>query len=461
MGCFADDPAAFFADKLLSVHHLPVAEQAALQLDALQQRFAKMRNALPPLKALADASRTEKIRRIEDVASLLFPQSLFKSYPQHLIDTLRFPELTEWLSRITLHDLSAVKGRAFGAVDHWMDALDNETDLSIATSSGTTEALSLIPRSKQEVERLKSRALIKWQEPGQPAPTNNNIARATVWLSYAQGRTGIVRAGEMIRELHAGAPQQFIPLLPWRLSTDWQLYVVRAKAAEGRNLPPPERNAYLQQKMDEATEIQRTFDDRIQWVLQTIRDKLQATRVAMVGGPVLLHRVAAEGLKLGMEPGLAPGSAATAMGGMKGVPEPENMERTINRFVGAGAIDEAYGMTESSDSFRKCTQDRYHAWPWIVPMVFDAESGALLPRRGMQHGRAGFFDLSLQTRWGGLATSDRVSISWDRCACGRTTPQVLPSISRIRPPDEDEHVLGNASAKAVHAALRALNGDLA
>ena len=65
-GCFADDPVAFFVEESLYVHHMPLEQQEALQLEALQLRFAAMRDVLAPLTALADASRTRAIARIED-----------------------------------------------------------------------------------------------------------------------------------------------------------------------------------------------------------------------------------------------------------------------------------------------------------------------------------------------------------------------------------------------------------
>jgi len=107
--CFADEPARFFLENDLFVHHLPRSQQESLQLSALQKRFVAMRDAIPPLTALADTDRISEITRLEDGAALLFPHTLYKSYPAEILNDLRFPELTEWLSRLTLIDLSAIK----------------------------------------------------------------------------------------------------------------------------------------------------------------------------------------------------------------------------------------------------------------------------------------------------------------------------------------------------------------
>ena len=81
MGCFADDPAEYFRSRSSVPHHLSREEQESLQLEALQKRFGALRDAIPPLKALADAARLDEIRRIDEIAPLLFPHSFYKSFP--------------------------------------------------------------------------------------------------------------------------------------------------------------------------------------------------------------------------------------------------------------------------------------------------------------------------------------------------------------------------------------------
>lgn len=147
MECFSDDPVRYFGGDAAKVHSLPRDHQEQLQLDALRLRFARMRDVIVPLKVLADASRTDEIGSIEDVVPLLLPHSVFKSFPHQLLDELRFPQLTEWLGRLTLNDLSPLAAQSFDSIDAWMNALDADTELEILHSSGTTGALSLYPQS--------------------------------------------------------------------------------------------------------------------------------------------------------------------------------------------------------------------------------------------------------------------------------------------------------------------------
>ena len=44
--------------------------------------------------------------------------------------------------------------------------------------------------------------------------------------------------------------------------------------------------------------------------------------------------------------------------------------------------------------------------------------------------RAALFDLSLDGRWGGVISGDRIRATWGTCACGARSPSVGPDIER-------------------------------
>jgi hypothetical protein len=49
---------------------------------------------------------------------------------------------------------------------------------------------------------------------------------------------------------------------------------------------------------------------------------------------------------------------------------------------------------------------------------------------GEVEGRAGFFDLSLDGRWCGIITGDKVRVDYGRCGCGHQGPTVHNEIMR-------------------------------
>ena len=90
----ADDPARYFHGIGYEAQHMPRDEIAALQLSGLQQRFADLRNRLPVLQAMADEQRIGAIGELDEVVPLLFPHTIYKSYPTSLLDGDRYDRLT-------------------------------------------------------------------------------------------------------------------------------------------------------------------------------------------------------------------------------------------------------------------------------------------------------------------------------------------------------------------------------
>jgi hypothetical protein len=53
------------------------------------------------------------------------------------------------------------------------------------------------------------------------------------------------------------------------------------------------------------------------------------------------------------------------------------------------------------------------------------------PSGGEIEGRAAFFDLSHQERWGGIISGDKVTVAHGKCACGHQGPTIGGEISRF------------------------------
>lgn len=460
---FADDPATWFENDSARAHHLPRAQAEALQLAALRARFAALRPALDPLDALASAQGLSALPSLDSAARLLYPHGFFKSYPEQLLIEGAFAPMTEWLSRLNVADLSAVRGRDFATMDDWLDALDTETDLEMYHSSGTTGRLSFYPRGKAEaVVQLAhaSMAIAEWFDP--PRLRHGEHFFTLVWPSHAFGRSAILRAASLFRRMLTEDAEDFQPLLPAVLSTDYQYHILRTQnmAAQGHAFGPVASD-YVRARMDEAEALKAFVPERTQQLLDIMAErKARGRRVMIAGGPVNIHALAKAALDRGMESALLRGSLVRSFGGLKNHPDIPTLEADVRRFTGESNYLNAFGMTELTSTFSMCRAGRFHIPPWVVPYVFDAQSGALLPREGRQKGRSGFFDLVPQSYWGGVITADAVEIGWEGCACGRTTPHMAPVIQRIVDrPGEDCHT-GPAPRTAIDTALEALLNGL-
>jgi hypothetical protein len=455
---FADDPAEYFDYNSDTAHHLPKGEQEALQLAALQRRFSEMRDRLPPLKALADAAGIEEITLLEDAAALLFPHSFYKSYPDHFLECGSFNGLTEWLQCFTLNDLSPVATEDYDTIDEWLTALDTHTELNVLHSSGTTGRLSLMPRGKRELAAQERHARMTVAETLEPLDREySDKSFALIWPSFAGGWSAFSRAPKVFAQAYCQTPGDIFPLFEGDLSADWQYYQLRMDRARLARQMPPRTSHYVLGKIDEMNAIFKAMPDHHAALLDRIKAELSGRQAMLLGAPMSLYTFASDGLARGMEPGLAPGSIVLSFGGMKGQPQAADMDRNIRRFSGAERILSFYGMTELSAGFGICRHDRYHIPPWMIPYMFDTRSGRPLARNGVQKGRIGFIDLVAQTQWGGVISADEVELSWDNCACRRTTPHVHQSITRIDSDTDENYEIGAASPNAIHAALSALS----
>jgi hypothetical protein len=95
-------------------------------------------------------------------------------------------------------------------------------------------------------------------------------------------------------------------------------------------------------------------------------------------------------------------------------------------------IVRAYGMQENNTNALRCKAGRYHIAPWVMLLLLDEPGETLIapPATGEVEGRAAFFDLSLDGRWGGTISGDKIKVTWERCACGARGPSVNEDIQR-------------------------------
>ena len=75
------------------------------------------------------------------------------------------------------------------------------------------------------------------------------------------------------------------------------------------------------------------------------------------------------------------------------------------------------------------------------PLPLNKEADALLPMdQGEIECRGGFFDLSMDGRWGGVITGDRITIDYGPCACGKTGPSIADTIARYADLEGDDKI---------------------
>ena len=88
-------------------------------------------------------------------------------------------------------------------------------------------------------------------------------------------------------------------------------------------------------------------------------------------------------------------------------------------------------MQEINTPFPLCRAGRYHVAPWVLMLPLDAAGEQLLDASdGEIEARAAFFDLSLDGRWGGVISGDRVTVDFGTVRLRPSGPTVGSDIVR-------------------------------
>jgi hypothetical protein len=450
----ANNPPKYFDYDNNEAHKLPRKDAEAMQLAGLQQRFSDLRDRLAVLKATSKEQDIDTIAGVEDGANLLFPHTVYKSYPISLLEKNRFDQLTKWLSRLTTIDLSKVDVSKCDGIDSWLKALEDGAGLSVTHSSGTSGTMTFLPRTTDgyriisEVFGMTSRA---FNEIGE-RPNLQNEPYHTFFLGFRGGRAHAGRAAQWAIDNFAGSREYFYPLYDIDMSSDVMFMAARVRRAQARGeLDRLEVSPSLKARQAEFEAAQKNAAQSMDRIFDKLI-ALKGEKVYISGMTGAVLELARRGLEQGHKNMFGPRSVVQCGGGGKGVKLPDNWEETIREFTGAPRIGEYYGMTEITMITSKCSEGHYHVPPWVITYVLDPDTGKPHPREGVQIGRAAFFDLVPSTYWGGFATGDEITVDWRPCPCGRETVHLHGNIQRFSEKRGGDDKITCAAADDAHAA---------
>jgi hypothetical protein len=423
---FMNDPMEFFDESVTKMHSIPRYELEALQRDAMVIRFADHSENIEMVRKLADRLEITEVDEFDDITPLLFSHTAFKSYPAALLDKKRFDLMTQWLDKLTTHDLSGVDIDGCESIDGWIDRLDEQTPLQPITSSGTTGTLSILPKTKASAtQNMELWKMFLFQTFGkEPTEDEHNPVVDVIWPNYASGKLGHLRIASMIKHSFTGGDDtRFHALYSDAIDTDLMFLASKMRAAASRGeLDRLEIDPKLAARKDEFIAMQERRPQEMAEFFERLTTELRGRRVFMTSAYNLMYDVATAGLERGVSAVFAPNSAILTGGGMKGFVLPDNYMDVIREFLGVERIQEGYGFSEQNALHWACEEGRYHVQPWIIPFVLDPETSEPLPRVGAQTGRAAVYDVLNQDHWGGVISGDEVTVDWSTpCSCGRTS----------------------------------------
>ena len=451
-----NDPSSFHNARYCDGFTLTPEQIDELHLSGARKRFSELRPQLAMLDKLAKEQSIERVDTIDDVVPLLFPHTVYKSYPLSFLDRGRFDKMTRWLNGLTTIDLSQLDASGIDSIDDWLDLLDAQTQLLVSHTTGTTGKLSFIPRTKEQWRQtvVHSGCMLRhWWGP-ESGPDMAIHQRPIIIPGYRYGASATQRANGFMIELFAGSEANSLFMYPdSRFSADLVSLAGRLRAAEARGEQGAvEISPALLKRREGLSALEKRRPQDLQNFFDAARNRFGGQDVYIAGVWTLLYDWAEAGLKQGQSNIFGKNSVLFSGGGKKGMALPDNYREIIKEFLGFESAYEMYAISEQMGFSIMCEQGRYHVPPVIIPFLLDPATGIPLSRKDHTTGRLALLDLMPQSYWAGLITGDEVTWGgWETpCACGRTGPFLHDSIRRYGETEGGDDRIVCAGAPEAH-----------
>ncbi|WP_326600265.1 hypothetical protein [Rhodococcus sp. PD04] len=430
--------------------------ETTLQKDVvatLNAYFQERRDRVPVLAQRAADQGIEEIRSREDMIPLLFPHTTYKSYPDMLIAKGRWEQMNRWLGSLSSRPVDDVDVSGVADVDDWIAALERAGHM-VSSSSGTSGKGSFLNKSQRDLEVNKQNLLDCFTALGLPPEKRWHVI--PVGPETGQTQHNGVR-DLIIREfsrpdalpLFEGAPAEGFHRYMAKLSA------MRRAMADG-TAAPDDIARFEAESAERAAQQDRRlhhFADEI--IAHRSEDILFSSQFPQ------LFRLCEILREKGVRDGDITGNnALTSGGGLKGTNLPADYQEQIYRLL--NIVPERflhyYSMQELNNRMFKCPEEgRYHVPDEIVLFVLTKDGSALSEPEGtIVEGRAAFVDTTVDGRWGGTISGDRITVDLGTCPCGRPGETVLPNIVRYSDLGEDDKI---TCAGTMDAYVRGLSGE--
>jgi len=446
-------------EKLLSYmgkaegHNLPYADVRAAQVAALDERLQSRIGRIKLVKHRADEAGISEVRSMEDIVPLLLPHTAYKSYPESFLTEKKWDRLTKWLGTITAHPVDTIDLTGVAEIDDWVEACARAGHF-VACSSGTTGKSAMLDASQADLDFSCANgvAAVQWGSDIR-AGDMRTPAGAAGAVAFTH-RNAAIGGSMMAAFCDPQAPHFKSGLPPVTIGSLTKMITLRKKITEGTATPGEIQDF----EAESAAREQGLAAAQIGAVEDIIgkRDK----RLYITGMWGSLYPFAALVRERGYSAkDFHPENACYLGGGLKRAQLPDDYREFVYETFNLNPrfIFQMYSMQEINSSMPRCQKGmRYHLPPWLVALPLNKDGDELLPGAGTgQHeGRAAFFDLSMDGRWGGVISGDHIHIDFEPCACGSTSPSIADNVVRYADLEGDDKI---GCAGTVDAYVRGLS----
>ncbi len=413
------------------------AELRDAQVAAMNERFQDRVGRIKLLKLRAEEAGIGEIASLEDAVPLLLPHTAYKSYPESFLMDEKWDKLGKWLDSVATHRVPPLDPSQIADVDGWIEKLQ-ESGHYVSCSSGTTGKSAMLVASAADMAwcRREAPQAYTWGS-GVPLDRSRRM--------FGLAPVAKVPRNDATGEAYTAALQDpkfepfRYPVPPITVGGLTQMVVARKKIADG-TIRPEELAEFERISAERAKAVEDAVEITARALIEARRDKLHVT--GLWKG---LYDVAKAVRDMGYSAkDFNPENSIYVGGGLKRAKLPDDYREFVYETFNIAPTRnyQNYSMQELQTGMPRCQKGgRYHLPPWLVPLILDKSGDALLPiAAGEYEGRAAFFDLSLDGRWGGVISGDRISIDFSPCACGARSPSIRDDIARYADLEGDDKI---------------------
>jgi hypothetical protein len=415
---------------------LPYSEVRQLQVAAINERFQSNVDRIKLLKHRADEAGITEIRQLEDVVPLLLPHTAYKSYPESFLANKRWDRLTKWLGTVSAYPTDNVDLAGVEDVDGWIAACEAAGHY-VSCSSGTTGKPAMLPASRADLDFAGREGVeaVQWgsdMRVGDMRTMAGYGATAQTPRNSANGGSLMSAFVDVSKLRPSSAP-------PITIGSITRMIELRKAVAAGTAKPEQIAEFERESAMRQAA-LDGSLERAVENVIENRQDRLF---IMAMWGPLynLAEQVRSRGFT-GKD--FHPENGVFLGGGLKRAQVPANYKEFIFETFNLQPrfIYQMYGMQETQTSMARCQEGgRYHIPAWMVCLPLDKEGSSLLPIGEQEiEGRAAFFDISMDGRWGGVISGDRIEVDFSPCKCGSPSPSIRDNIARYADIEGDDKI---------------------
>ena len=452
-----DDARGEAVSKLLAYHDspdcysVPFAEVRDLQIAAMNERLQERIDTIKLVALRAKQANITEIRDFADAVPLLLPHTAYKSYPESFLLEKKWDKLTRWLGTVSTYPVDNTDLEGVAEVDDWILRLE-QAGHYVSCSSGTTGKSAMLIASQADMDWTGEDSVqaCAWGTGIRPSQDRYTFSMAPI--------ATVPRNQTILAALHSayGKPdsERFrYPVPPITVGSITRMIALRKAIAEGTAMP-----AEIAEYESTAASREKALDDAIGITVEALL-KVRGEKLYLTGMWGNLYKVAAAMRERGLSgKDFHPENLMYVGGGLKREQLPSDYREFVCETFNIAPQHnfQIYGMQEIGSVAPRCTEGgRYHLPPWLVFLPLNKEADALLPMdQGEIQCRAGLFDLSLDGRWGGVISGDRIDVDYGPCACGAATPSIRDTIVRYADLEGDDKI---GCAGTIDAYVRGLS----